>query len=219
MERKCTICGGTVVIDKDNSNRAIQYKKKFYHFDCFGDMCDQKIANKRKDVTSAWTEIKVNINKLVAETTKEQRLQVAKDELSRWLLAQYDISLLSTRAYMKLNDIYNGTFKYLAYPIGPVELSEEWKYYWSELCAIRRNKGIVGEAAINYDLTILLSRNAEYRKIKEKERIAKEVREQQKREETKIDVEAMPLLMQNSQRKNAGNRRANLFEEVMGDGE
>lgn len=188
MERKCTICGGTVLIDKDNSNKAIQYKKKFYHFDCFDDMCDQKIANKRKDVSSAWTEVKASIDELVAETTKEQRLQVAKDELGRWLLAQYDISLLSARTYMKLNDIYNGTFKGLAYPIGPVELSEEWQYYWGELCAIRRNKGIVGEGAINYDLTVLLSRNAEYRKTKEKERVAREVREQQEAEEVKIDM-------------------------------
>lgn len=219
MERKCTICGGTVLIDKDNSNKAIQYKKKFYHFDCFNNLCDEKIANKRKDVSSAWTEVKASIDELVAETTKEQRVQVAKDELSKWLLVQYEISFLSARLFMKLSDIYNGTFKGLAYPIGPIELSEEWQYYWDELCAIRRNKGITGEGAINYDLTVLLSRNAEYRKIKEKERVAREVREQQRMEEPKIDIEAMPLLMQNTQRKNTGNRRASLFEEVMGDGE
>ena len=207
MERKCAICGGTVVIDKDNSNKAIQYKKKFYHFGCFDSMCDQKIANKRKDISSAWTDVKVGIDKLVTETTKEQRIQVAKDELSKWLLVQYDISLLSTRMYMKLNDIYNGTFKGLAYPIGPVELSEEWQYYWSELCAIRRNKGIVGESAINYDLTILLSRNAEYRKTKEKERVAKEVKKQQ------IDEIIIPQTKTKWQSKN---KVADLYKEVNG---
>jgi hypothetical protein len=210
MERICAICGDTIVIDKDNSNKAIQYKKKFYHFDCFDSMCDQKIANKRKDVSSTWTEIKANIDVLVAETTKEQRLQVAKDELSKWLLVHYDISFLSTRLFMKLNDIYNGTFKGLAYPIGPIELSEEWQYYWNELCAIRCNKGIVGEGAINYDLTVLLSRNAEYRKIKEKERVAREVREQQKREETVVNVSAMKPRWQPK------NRVADLYKEMNG---
>jgi hypothetical protein len=210
MERKCTICGGTIVIDKNNSNRAIQYKNKFYHFDCFADLCDQKIASKRKDVSSAWTEVKASINELVAETTKEQRVQVAKDELSKWLLAHYDVSFLSARLFMKLNDIYNGTFKGLAYPIGPIELSEEWQYYWNELCAIRRNKGIVGEGAINYDLTVLLSRNAEYRKMKEKERVAREVREQQKREEI-----AVPQTVTKWQSKS---KVADLFKE-MNDGE
>jgi hypothetical protein len=210
MERKCTICGSTVLIDKDNNNRVIQYKKKFYHFDCFDNMCDQKMANKRKDVSSAWAEIKANIDELVAETTREQRLQIAKDELIKWLLVQYDISFLSARLFMKLNDIYNGTFKGLAYPIGPVELSEEWKYYWSELCSIRRNKEIVGESAINYDLTVLLSRNAEYRKTKEKERVAKEVREQQKREETVVNVNAMKTRWQPK------NKVADLYKEMNG---
>lgn len=216
MERKCTICGGTIVIDKNNSNRAIQYKNKFYHFDCFADLCDQKIASKRKDVSSAWTEVKASIDELVAETTKEQRVQVAKDELGKWLLAHYDVSFLSARLFMKLNDIYNGTFKGLAYPIGPIELSEEWQYYWNELCAIRRNRGIVGEGAINYDLTVLLSRNAEYRKMKEKERVALA---QQIEDITTVNVGIMPPSEQGIQRKNTSNKRANLFKEVMGDGE
>lgn len=209
MERKCTICGGTVLIDKENSNRAIQYKKKFYHFDCFNNMCDQKMANNRKDVSSTWTQIKETIDDLVDATTKEQRLQVAKDELTRWLLAQYDISLVSTRVYMKLNDIYNGTFKGLAYSIDPVELLEEWKYYWNELCAIRRNKRIVGESAINYDLTILLSRNAEYRKIKEKEKIAQEIRRQQAEEAT-VNVSVMKTRWQPK------NKVADLYKEMNG---
>ena len=111
---------------------------------------------------------------------------------------------------MKLNEIYNGTFKGLAYPIGPVELSEEWQYYWSELCAIRRNKGITGEPAINYDLTVLLSRNAEYRKTKEKERVAREVREQQKKEETVVNVIAMKPKWQPK------NKVADLYKEMNG---
>ena len=210
MERKCAVCGDTVVIDENNSRRAIQYKKKFYHFNCFDNMCDQKTANKRKDVSSAWMEIKATINELVDMTTMEQRLQVVKDELTKWLLAHYSISLISTRVYMKLNDIYNGTFKGLAYPIGPAELSEEWQYYWNELCAIRRNKCIAGESAINYDLTILLSRNAEYRKIKEKERVAREIREQQQKEEMTFNVSAIKTKWQPK------NKVADLFKEMNG---
>ena len=33
MKRICAICGDTINIDENNSVRAIQYKKKFYHFD------------------------------------------------------------------------------------------------------------------------------------------------------------------------------------------
>lgn len=209
MERICAVCGDIVLIDESNSYNAIQYKKKFYHFDCFNDMCDQKISNKRKDVSSTWAQIKETIYDLVDATTKDQKLQVAKDELSRWLLMQYDISLISTRVYMKLNDIYSGAFKGLAYPISPVELLEEWKYYWNELCAIRRNKGITGESAINYDLAILLNRNAEYRKIKEKEKIAQEIRRQQAKEMI-VNVDAIKTKWQPK------NKVADLYKEMNG---
>ena len=211
MERICAICGNTIVIDENNSNRAIQYKKKFYHFDCFETMCDQKIANKRKDVSDNWTHIKSTIEELVDATTKEQKVQVVKDQLSRWLLERYMVSFLNSRVYMKLNDVYNGTLKGMAYPISPMELFDEWKYYWDELCAIRRNKAMTGEAALNYDLAILLSRNVEYRQTKEKEKIAMEIRKQQM--EDKTVVQLTPKVKTKWQPKN---KVADLYKEMNG---
>lgn len=187
MKRICAICGDTINIDENNSVRAIQYKKKFYHFDCFDGMCDKRMTNPRKDIAANWTQIKATINELVEATTKEQKLLVYKDNLCQWLFKQYRISFLSNRMYIKLDDVYNGALKGMVYAIGPKELLAEWQYYWDELCAIRRNKGITGEGAINYDLAVLLGKNAEYRDIKEKERVAREVRKQQE-EEVKIDM-------------------------------
>ena len=198
MERKCAVCGETFIIDENNSIKAIQYKKKFYHFDCFNDMCDKKITNSRKDVAANWAQIKNTISELVEETTQCQKILVHKDNLYQWLFKQYGISFLSTRMYMKFDDIYNGALKGLAYAIGPQELLTEWQYYWNELCDIRRNKNLTGETALNYDLAVVLGKNAEYRKIKEKERVAREVREQQKEEE-KIDmcqIETVPAARQ-----------------------
>lgn len=210
MERKCTVCGDMVVIDEYNSHKAIKYKDKFYHFNCFNDMCDQKIANRRKDISANWMNIKSRIEEIVDETTQEQQFQVAKDKLSKWLLQQYAISFLSARAYIKLNDIYNGTLKGLAYPIDPIELFEEWKYYWNELCAIRKNKSIVGEAALNYDLAVLLSRNAEYRKRKEKDRVAQEIRRQQMEDE--VIVQTIPQ----TKKWQPKNKVADLYKEMNG---
>lgn len=210
MERKCTICGGIIVIDCDNSERAIQYKNKFYHFDCFNDMCDRKITNKRKDVSSTWTHIKTTIDELVDATTKEQKFNIAKDNLSKWLLVQYKVSFFNARVYMKLNDVYNGTLKGLAYPIEPTELFEEWKYYWNELCSIRRDKGINGESAFNYDLAILLNRNAEYRQRKEKEQVAKEIRRQQEKEDFNVNVNVI------KGKRQPKNKIADLYKELNG---
>ena len=216
MKRICAICGDTINIDENNSVRAIQYKKKFYHFDCFDDMCDKRMANPRKDIAANWTQIKATINELVDATTEEQKLLVYKDNLCQWLFKQYRISFLSNRMYMKFDDVYNGALKGMAYAIGPKELLAEWQYYWDELCAIRRNKGITGEGAINYDLAVLLGKNAEYRQIKEKERVALM---QQIEDITIVDVGIMPPSEQGIQRKNTSSKRANLFKEVMGDGE
>lgn len=185
MERKCAVCEGVVLIDKDNSNKAIQHKKRFYHFDCFVSLCDQKIANKR--TTLSWTDIKLHIDDLVQDTTKNQQNEVAKDELAQWVTSQYGLSCISSRLFMKFNDIYSGTFRGLAYPILPTEFLEEWKYFWDELCIIRRYKTLVGEQAVNYDIAILLNRNAEYRQIMERERVDREARRRQIEEEA-IDV-------------------------------
>jgi hypothetical protein len=108
---------------------------------------------------------------------------------------------------MKFDDIYNGALKGMAYAIGPNELLAEWQYYWDELCAIRRNKGITGEGAINYDLAVLLGKNAEYRDIKEKERVAREVRKQQEEE---IVIPQMKTKWQPK------NKVADLFKEMNG---
>lgn len=189
MERKCAGCEGIVQIDRNNSNQAIRYKKRFYHFDCFVKLCDEKIANKR--TASSWVDVKEHIDDLVKETTKDQQNEIAKDELAQWVASQYGLSCISSRLFMKLNDIYSGTFHGLAYPILPTELLEEWKYFWDELCAIRRYKTLVGEQAVNYDIAILLNRNAEYRKRKQSEQLAREIQQQQKNNIVVVDTSAI----------------------------
>jgi hypothetical protein len=189
MERKCAGCEGIVQIDRNNSNQAIRYKKRFYHFDCFVKLCDEKIANKR--TASSWIDVKEHIDDFVKETTKDQQNEIAKDELAQWVASQYGLSCISSRLFMKLNDIYSGTFHGLAYPILPTELLEEWKYFWDELCAIRKYKAIVGEQAVNYDVAILLNRNAEYRKRKQSEQLAREIQQQQKNSIVVVDTSAI----------------------------
>ena len=213
MERKCAVCGGVVVIDKENTHKAIQYKKKFYHFDCFNDLCNQRIAHKSKAVSESWTKLKANINELVDTTTKEQQTLIDKDILNRWLMQQYGLSFMGNTIYTKLDSIYKGSYNGLAYAIGPLELHNEWMYYWDELCAIRQPKGIIGESAISYDLVIILSRNAEYRRIKEKEKVARELVKQKMAEEALVNINVIPQMKAKKQSKN---KIADLYKEMNG---
>jgi hypothetical protein len=213
MERKCAECGNKVVIDKTNSHKAIHYKKDFYHYDCFSTMCDVKIANKIQKVSERWRDIKTTIEELVKATTKEQQVKYDKDTLYWWLMKHYELSFMSQTTFIKLDSIYKGTYNGLAYPIEPLELHEEWKYYWDELCSIRQPKGIVGELAIAYDLVILLARNAEYRKMKEKEKIAQELRKQQMKEEALASIN---VIAQTKTKKQSKNKIADLYKEMNG---
>lgn len=215
MERICAICGNKIEIDKNNTNKAISYKNKFYHYDCFCRLCDEKVAAPR--TAKRWNEIKLHIDDLVKETTKEQEETVARDELYKWISSQYGLSCISKRLYIKFASIYDGTFKGLSYPILGQELLDEWKYYWDEISAVIRAKNLVYEAAINYSIAILLSKNAEYREMLKRKKLEEEVR---KVRITSNDIDSATLsAMQRSSNKNTrGNRRAELFKEVMGDG-
>lgn len=207
MDRKCAVCEGVVVVDKDNSQRAIQYKKKFYHFNCFTELCDQKIANKR--ASSSWADVKLQIDDLVEETTVSQQNEIAKDEIYKLISKRYDISYIGSTIVCKLSGIYNGTFRGLAYPIEPTEFLEEWNYYWDELCSIRRNKDLTGERAMNYDIAILLQKNAEYRKRKQSEKLAREIQRQQQEDAVIVDTNVIT-------KKTRKHKIADLYTEMTG---
>lgn len=213
MERKCAECGNMVIVDKSNSHKAIHYKGKFYHYDCFGLMCDKKIASRIQTVSERWCNIKATIDELVEETTKEEQVKYDKDVLCRWLMQQYGLSFMSNPTYIKLDSIYKGTYKGLAYPITPFELYDEWRYYWDELYSTRQFKGIVGEPAVCYDMVVILSKNAEYRKIKEKERIVQELRKQQIQEEALANIHMIP---QKKTKKQSKPKIADLYKELNG---
>lgn len=215
MERKCAMCSGAIQIDKNNTNKAIQYKSKFYHYDCFHKLCDARIATPR--TSKQWQEVKLQIDELLAQTTKDQADNVAKDELNRWIMSQYNLSCMSKRLYEKLASVNNGTYKGLAYAISWAELLDEWKYYLDEICGVLRGKNLVCEAAVNYSIAILLSKNAEYREVLKRRKVEDEVRKVQR--ENEIDSVALEMIQINSNRNTRGNRRAELFKEVMGNGD
>lgn len=215
MERKCAMCNSIIQIDRNNTDQAIQYKNKFYHYDCFHKLCDEKIASPR--TSAQWQEVKQQIDDLVAQTTKEQADNVARDELNRWIMAQYNLSCMSKRLYEKLASVNNGTYKGLAYAISWTELLDEWKYYWDEICAVLRGKELVYEAAVNYSVGILLSKNAKYREILKHREVEEEARKVQR--ENDIDSVALEMIQRNANRNTHRNRRAELFKEVMGDGD
>ena len=153
----------------------------------------------------------------MAQTTKEQLEYVIRDEMYRWVMAKYNLSCMSNRIYDKFAAIYDGTYKGLAYAISSTELFDEWKYYWDEICGVLRSKELVYEAAVNYSIAILLSKNAEYREMLKRREVEEEARVAEVRN-NEIDSITLRAMQRNSSKNTRGHRRAELFKEVMGDG-
>jgi hypothetical protein len=173
-----------------------------------------------KKPTINWGEILNNIPQWQNDAKTMMAEAVAKDDLYHFLLDSYNLSLINGKTWKDFDLIYKGTYRRLSYAIGPEELFNEWQYYLDYLRECRKFKTMTNDQALNYDLVVILCKNAEYREIMAKKKTEAQVREAQKSAEVEMNKNALAALRRhNSQRQIAASkRRAQLFKEVMGDG-
>lgn len=218
ITRTCTICKEEFVATKENVDGAVFFGEAYYHKNCFIDMCQTKLGNKRCK-KEKWLGAINNITQWQDEARQLMKRAVEKDDVYLFLVEYYHISCANNALFTRLSAIYDGTYHGLVYPISPEELLEEWKFYLPELEAQRRGTNRIGEYAVNYDLAILLTKNAEYRELMKKKKAEDMVRESQRNSEADIDYNTMALIQQNAQKQRRNNRRSELFKEVMGNGD
>lgn len=217
ITRKCDVCKEEMPLDKNNSAGIVLYKKKYCHRDCFIEMVQQKMAAKNAK-KAMWQEVLDSTEQLTAEATEVIREAVAKDGLYCFIVERYKLSYVSNTFFTKLGDIHNGKYHGLTYPIGPEELLAEWEYYWDFLLSSTQFKNIDGEPLVSYHLAVLLSRNAEYRTEMERKKVEEQVVAAQRESDIHVDNASLQMMQKNTERIQDGKRRANLFKEVMGDG-
>ena len=98
--------------------------------------------------------------------TEEERRDI-KLRLTDWVYKQYDISFAPKHLFIRLNQIYQGTYKGLDKPIPPADLFDMWQRKWHYLEKVHvrnesRGKHIEGLALIWYDIAILLGKYDSY---------------------------------------------------------
>ena len=213
-------CGKNVVFDKDNTEGIVYFEEKYYHKQCFVQMCNSRIGNKRFKKHN-WQEVLDSIESLQQDAKKRMKVAIDKDSVYRFILDNYRVSCVNSFTFKKLDEIYNGTYKGLAYPISPEELLDAWKFYYPQLIEIRKYKSMDREQAVAYDLAILLGKSAEYREYIERKKSEEQARVAQRTSEYEIDEKAMEAIQRSvsSQRQKASSRTADLFQEVMGNGD
>ena len=106
---------------------------------------------------------------------------MSRKRLTDWLYKTYDITFLPNRFYIKLDEIYKGTYKNLSCSISPSVLLDMWQRkinYLNKVNFNNKNKGKImdKQQRINYDLSILLSKYDSYLNwIKEQKLIQEEI--------------------------------------------
>lgn len=211
---KCGMCKGQVVANKQNPDGAVYFDGQYWHKDCFIKTCHSRIGNKRFKKYN-WQDVLDNITEWQDEARKSMKLAIEKDEVYNFIISHYRISCTNKSLFTRLSSVYDGSYYGLVYPIPPDELLGEWEYYFPQLIEARKYKNMTDDQAVSYDLAILLTKNAEYRKMMEKKKVEEQVKAAQKSVEVEIDMSAI----QNNTAVSRGNRRlANLYEEFIGGG-
>ena len=216
LTRKCAQCGVEMPLDKNNSTGIVLYNQKYYHQECFCDMVTQRMKESKRPGA-----LQNTLNKLEqyqASAAEKIRVAVAKDDVYWFIMKQYRLSSFSNFQFKQLDEIYSGKRKGLAYPIGPEELLDEWKYYWDYLLSSTQFKDMTSSQMLSYHISILLSRNAEYREEMARKKVEEQVRAAQRESDIHVDNASLQMMQKNTERIQDGKRRANLFKEVMGDG-
>jgi len=196
ITRKCFYCKEYINLDNEN---LVHYKDKYYHFDC---AVNEQLNKKRNKLTEEQcTEKFIDIKK---QSIKEIQNKIIREKLFKWLHNTYNTVVLPKTFYIKMNDIFAGTYIGMSKGIPPEDLFDMWKRKKSELDRInefnkRKNKILIGAARIQYDLAILLSKYDSYLKWKEKQKIIEQERQQIKADfENKINFNKINIQKENN---------------------
>lgn len=189
LERKCPVCNKTVYINNKTINDAIYYGKKTYHSDCFKDYCKGKVKNsKRVDTKRKWDGVLDNLLQIRHESYEHFIEQVCKDEVNNFILENYNVNVVPHKVWIKLGNIYNGTYKNLSgVKIPPYHLLDMWERKIGILNNIAINNSIKGkimneEGRLLYDLSVLINKYDSYLKWLSKQKLLERELKENKQE-------------------------------------
>jgi len=165
-KRKCAYCENNIVISRFNNEKIIYFDKKYYHSECFIELCNVKISSPRTN-KEKWTTAINNIEVLEEETNKIMQDFIDKDNVYKFMLESYDIKIVPYQIFQKLSAIYNGTFVGMSVPIPPSHLLDMWKrkmHFLNKIYNKNKSTGKEFDKAhrVNYDLSVLINKYDDY---------------------------------------------------------
>lgn len=175
VERKCHQCKGAIVVDLNDVKNIIQYKKVYYHKDCFIERANEYI-NKSNRFSKSWQDALDNIDNHERQTIEKLSYGKPTDKLNDWLLDNYDIvTTPSNRFWSTIKELGNGMYRNKrCKPISVELLTEVWQSeqpYLDKTYAYNKTIGkhMEGEARLYYDLAIIIKKIPSFIKDKKKQ--------------------------------------------------
>jgi hypothetical protein len=168
ITRKCAVCKEYINLDTDDF---VYVKDKYYHFN---HIVEEKLSKPRNKLSKE--ELVEKYRKIQNDNKKDIEYKKEKDRLFKWLQNTYNTVVIPKYFYMKMDSVFDGTYKGLSRGIPPEDILDMWKRKINELNRINnqnKNKGkvLIGVARINYDLAIILSKYDSYLKWKEEQKL------------------------------------------------
>lgn len=138
-------------------------------------MCNEKLESPGT-TKKKWNDLINNIEIYEKEAIKTITEYLDKDDLYKFIVNTYELSVVPPSIFHKLAAIYSGTYKGMTVKITPNELLDMWKRKLNYLNRIYDKKVSTGNTfekagRVNYDLSVLISKYDSYLEWKEQQEI------------------------------------------------
>jgi len=197
---------GKILIYRDSINNVILFDDKYYHKDCFLEMCNKKIEKRKLQKWILAIE-NIKLYEIAAQTAIKEHFN--KDDVYRWMLESYTLTVIPSQTWKKINRIYAGEIDGMSIGIPPEHLYDMWKRkinYLNKIWNNNKTKGkeMDGAQKLNYDLTVLVNQYDSYLSWLNKQKIL-EAEENTIHTNILQNVDLQKMSKQNNNNKNSNN--------------
>lgn len=168
----------------------VLYKNKYYHFDCYV----SSLVNKKRNP------LEIGEARRIARELKDQSKDVvndiiAKNHLYTWLRKKYEIIVMPSYIFTRLESVFKGDYKGMDRSIPAEDLLDMWKRKWSDLndlygWNVKKGKSMDSIGRLLYDLAVILAKTTSYYSWKENQKITEQkIKELQLENRNKINYD------------------------------
>lgn len=198
-------------ISLENIDNFVYYKKTTYHKKCFGEL---KLNYK-------WKLSSEDIEKIFEDSKIHLKEALFSDQIYRFMLDNYDLTVIDNRVFQKLQSIYSGTFGGMSIGIPIADLLDMWQRKIKYLNKVHnqnitKGKSIEGNNRILYDLSVLVNKYDSYLQWKREQQIlqANMKSDQQQNDKQKINFGLIERQIKNQENNSSSEDINSLLDEI-----